>query len=386
MLHAAVDCPAQMLTLGISRGREAIEEIAGEWDQLVAKTEAAVFTSPGWYVAWADAFQPRDRDLSVITARQDGRLIGVLPLSRTRTDARGLYLPLVAPLGYGDYNPPIVDPAAAAVALPQMLELAFAHFGNRGVYWWPNFPCQDPSLNLFYNVLAAHGMSHVQESDTASRLRLDGMDFEAVERSWRPNHRLDIRRRRKRLAEHGPVSLWQPRTLAEAEPILQEFFTAYDERWLSQGYPGKFQDPRERLHYRSMLRRLWGRGLHFSTVRCGSENLSYHFGFFAGGWLQWYKPTHRVQFAAFSPGKIHIAMLVEEACRSQWKGIDFLLGIEPYKVPWSNETVDVVRIHAAFHPWAPSYLWFSRGRPYVKRRFVGQYMRTRAMLQKWRHR
>ena len=77
-------------------------------------------------------------------------------------------------------------------------------------------------------------------------------------------------------------------------------------------------------------------------------------------------------------------MLIEEACRLRWKGIDFLLGGEPWKEYWTNETVDVVRIHAGFHRWAPSYLWFSRGRPYVKRRLAGDYMRVRAALQKWR--
>ena len=119
-------------------------------------------------------------------------------------------------------------------------------------------------------------------------------------------------------------------------------------------------------------------------VRCGSVDVSYHFGFFSGGWLQWYRPSYRSSYGDFSPGKIHIAMLIEEACRSRWKGIDLLLGAEPYKNLFSNETLEVVSIHAGFHRWSPSYFWFTKGKPFARQRFQLAYMRARAWFQKRR--
>jgi CelD/BcsL family acetyltransferase involved in cellulose biosynthesis len=227
-------------------------------------------------------------------------------------------------------------------------------------------------------------MSYVEEEETAPRLRVQGVSFSAVEQGWTAKHRKDVRRSRKRLSEKGPVSLWQPATLAEAEAVLVEFFGVHDEKWLAQGFPGRFQDSAQRLHYQAAMRRLWGRGLHFSTVRCGSMDVSYHFGFLAGGWLQWYRPTYRSDFSDYSPSKIHVALLIEEACRSKWTGIDFLLGTEAYKNRWSNEATKVVSIHAGFHKWAPSYFWFTRGKPFAKRRFQLAHMRASAWLQKRR--
>ncbi|MGA2717066.1 MAG: hypothetical protein ABSG41_28605, partial [Bryobacteraceae bacterium] len=84
----------------------------------------------------------------MITAREGDRLIGVLPLSRTRTDARGMYFRQVAPIARADYQPPVVVPELAAEALPAMLDAAVRHYGRRGVYWWPNVPRTDPSLEL----------------------------------------------------------------------------------------------------------------------------------------------------------------------------------------------------------------------------------------------
>jgi CelD/BcsL family acetyltransferase involved in cellulose biosynthesis len=371
-----------MISVDILEGAGAIEVLTAEWDLLVGDSYTAAFSRPYWYLAWIDAFQPKR--IAIVTARDDNHLIGVIPLARLRTDERGLFFTLVAPFARGDYQPPIVDPKMAPVALPAMLDAACRHFGRRGVYWWPNIPSTDPSLDILRSFFTARGMPYVEEGETAPRLRIQGANFSAVERGWSASHRNDVRRQRKRLSEQGPVSLWQAATLAEAEPVLVEFFRVHDEKWLTQGSPGMFQEPAQRLLFQSAMRRLWDRGLHFSTVRCGSTDVSYHFGFFAGNWLQWYRPAYRSDFSGFSPGKIHVAMLIEEACRLKWNGMDFLLGAESYKDLWSNEAAKVVSIHAGFHQSAPSYFWFTQGKPFAKRRFQLAHMRGKAWLQKRR--
>jgi CelD/BcsL family acetyltransferase involved in cellulose biosynthesis len=372
-----------MVSVHLSKGREAIESIAREWEALVGDSSgAAAFSRPGWFLAALDAFPARR--VVVITARAGDRLIGVLPLARTRTDARGLFLTLVTPPARGDYNAPIVSPEFAPEALPAMLESAFRHFGRHGVYAFPNIPATDPSVDILRSFFSSHRMPWVEERETAPRLRLDSFDFPTVEQTWPASHRKDVRRQRKRLAEQGPVLLWEPETIAEAEPVLEEFFRVHDDKWLKQGFPGMFQDPQQRHLFQAILRRLWKNGAHFSTLRCGSTHISYNFGFFSGGWIQWYRPTYRPEFGGFSPSKIHIAMLIEQACRLEWKGFDFLLGAEGYKTLWCNEEAEVVNIHAGFHRWAPAYFWFSRGKPFVRQRLQLRYLKTIAWFQKRR--
>jgi CelD/BcsL family acetyltransferase involved in cellulose biosynthesis len=371
-----------MIAVQISEGREAIEALAGEWDLLVGDSFTAVFSRPAWYLAWLDAFPLKQ--VAVITAREGDRLVGVLPLARIRTDARGLYFSLVAPLARGDYQPAIVDPDMAPAVLPAMLESAFHHFGTSGVYWFPNIPSTDPSLHVLRSFFSGRGMPYVEERETAPRLRINGDSFSSVEQGWTASHRKDVRRQRKRLAEQGSVSLWQPATLADAESVLDQFFRVHDDKWLALKVPGMFQQPSQRLFFQSVMRRFWGRGFHFSTVRCGSTDVSYHFGFLCGGWLQWYRPSYRPEFGGFSPGKIHVAMLIEEACRAGWQGIDFLLGAEPYKNLWSNESLEVVGLHAGFHKWAPSYFWFTWGKPFARQRLQLTHLRARALIQRWR--
>jgi hypothetical protein len=288
----------------------------------------------------------------------------------------------VAPLARGDYQPPAIAPECIAEVLPALLDAAIRHYGRRGVYWWPNVPKTDPSLELMRDYLRSRRMPWVESTEVAPRFRLDGQDFESVEKGWTLNHRTNVRRRRKRLAaERGPVVLWQPSSIEEAEPVLAEFFRVHDEKWLAQGYPGTFQSSAQQRHFRAILRRLWGKGLHFSTVRCGNVDMSYHVGFFSGNWLQWYRPSYRSEFGNYSPGKVHVAMLIEEACRQKWNGLDFLLGDEAYKYLWANDSLDVVTFHAGFHEWSPSYFWFAHGKPYVKRKMELRYFRAKAWLQ-----
>jgi CelD/BcsL family acetyltransferase involved in cellulose biosynthesis len=372
-----------MISVQILEGRAAVEALADEWEPLAGDTYATAFSHPGWYLAWLDAFPTRR--VAVVTARSGNRLVGVLPLAEVRTDIRGLYFRLFALIAKGDYQPPIIAPEVLTEALPAMLDAGFRHFGNRGVFSWPHLPVTDPSFELLRSFLVSRRMPWKEMSEDCPRFRLDGRNFDAVEKSWTLKHRTDVRRRRKRLAEQGAVSLWTPSSVEEAEPVLTEFFAVHDAKWLAQGYPGMFHEARQQTFYRSALRRLLGRGLlHFSTVRCGDTHISYHFGFLAGGWLQWYRPTYRAEFGIYSPSKIHIAMIIEEACRSGWKGVDFLLGDEPYKFLWTNDLATVVTFHAGFHRWAPSYFWFAEGKPWAKKHLSRAYFDAKTWLQKRR--
>ncbi len=365
----------------VSEGISAIETLAPEWESLIPSAPGAAFSHPYWYLAWNDAFRPQQ--VSAITARDGGRLKGVLPLARVRSDSRGLYFSRVAPFALGDYQPFVVDPATAGTTLPEMLDAAIERYGRRGTYWWPHVPESDPSLEILRSYLKRNGMPWVEEREGAPRLTIEGQTLEAVEQKLSSKLRGDVRRSRKKLAEeHGSLSLWTPASADEGVAALDEFFDVHDSKWLSEGLPGQFRNEVIRTHFKAVMRRLWGRGIHFSTVRAGDVNISYHFGFLSAGWLLWFRPTYRLDFHRHSPSKIHVAMLIEEACRSGWNGIDFLLGEEPYKYRWANGESHIVNIHAGFHEWGPSYFWFSRGKPMARQRFQHLYARIQAMRQK----
>jgi CelD/BcsL family acetyltransferase involved in cellulose biosynthesis len=372
-----------MVSVEVLGGRAGFAKIAGEWEVLAGHTFTSVFQQPAWFEAWLDVYPPSK--VAVVTARDGGRLVGVLPLGKVRNDARGMYLSQVTLFAQSDYQPLLVAPEYLEAVLPQLLDKAFQHFGKRGVYWFPNIPATDPSLEVLRRFLADRGMPYFEQSEVAPRLRLEGRDFETLEKAWKSSHRIDVRRQRKRLAEQqGSMELWEPSSIEEGIPVLREFFKVHDEKWLAQGYPGRFQDPKQQELFLAIWRRLFGKGVHFSTVRCGTLDVSYGFGFSSGGWLEWFRPTYRSEFHNLSPSKIHIALLLEKGCREGWQGMDFLLGEEPYKLAWANEQMTSVSVQAGFSELSPTYFWFSKGKPYVRKKLASDYMKLQAAIQKWK--
>jgi CelD/BcsL family acetyltransferase involved in cellulose biosynthesis len=62
--------------------QDSIEPLVDEWERLAQRTRATPFLWPGWVSAWWGAFGAGR--LQVLTAYEDGRLTGVLPLRRSR--------------------------------------------------------------------------------------------------------------------------------------------------------------------------------------------------------------------------------------------------------------------------------------------------------------
>ncbi len=116
-----------------------------------------------------------------------------------------------------------------------------------------------------------------------------------------------------------------------------------------------------------MLERMWGRGLHFCTLRVGDVSAYYSFGFNSGRWLLLYKPAFRLAYQKWSPGTVFVSLLIEEACRTGLEGIDFLLGRERFKYRWSTEEFSVTSIHASARAWSVPFQWFAHGKPLVLR-------------------
>lgn len=358
------------------------QALAGEWDAAVPQSFAAVFSQSPWYFAWRDAFPAKEA--VVVTARLGDRLVGVLPVAKIRTDARGLYFSEVTNFTGADYQVPVLADGASPEVLPRMLDAAIDHFGREAMYRWANIPDCAGTGEAIAAHLGRRGMEVCERYNVAPRIEIRGRSFKELEASWSANHRTDVRRQRKRLAEKAALTLWQPPDLGSAQSLLEEFFEVHDEKWLAQGHPGRFQDVSQETHFRAIVKRLWGRGLHFSTVRCGPENVSYAIGFFSGGWIQWYRPTYRREYQNYSPGKVHIGLMVEVACREGWQGIDFLGGPEPYKFQWANDQLRTVDYFASARRWSPAYQWFTRGKPYVRNRIGPAYARWKARVQRLR--
>ncbi len=164
------------------------------------------------------------------------------------------------------------------------------------------------------------------------------------EKSLSPNLRTDVRRRKRRVAEMGPVSLlvYGKQDVSDAKKAVEEMFDAHAQQW--QGTPSEtyFESPGIKEFYKELIDRLLPQGLlHFSRLMIDGSVAAWHFGFLHRQSLHWYKPVYSHDHAHLSPGKLILAYLVEQGIEEKWKEIDLGVGNEFYKQAWMNTSCEL---------------------------------------------
>jgi len=372
------------LKIDIYKNQESIYSLGKEWSVLASDNMWPVYSCPEWYLAWWDTFGHKVKKMAIITARVDDKLVGILPICRRQTNRHGLFFHITEPISGGmpDHHCPVVAPGWESQALPVLLEKAFSYFGRTGTFIWPSIPTDNPSVAVIREWVNRNKYLSTEKKGVSPRLTLQ-KDYRSTEALWGKNHRTDVRRQRKRLSEIGKILLWTASTKDEMRDFLPEFFQVHTDKWHSQGFPGKLNYASIQRYYYNMVERLWDKGLHVSALMCNEERISYHFGFLSGGWLLLYTPTYRIKYENFSPSKVHLSYLVEEGIKAGWKGIDFLSGGEPYKYRWSKEELKSISFIIGFKRMSPSYLWFSKGKAFVQRKFGVFYSDLMATVERY---
>ena len=81
--------------------------------------------------------------------------------------------------------------------------------------------------------------------------------------------------------------------------------------------------------------------VHLSVLESDGRAISWHLGFLHKARFYYYIPVFESEMATYSPGKVHLAMLVEEAIKQKLEVFDLMLGAEDYKLKWANGSVDL---------------------------------------------
>jgi len=144
--------------------------------------------------------------------------------------------------------------------------------------------------------------------------------------------RQDVRRQNRRLEALGPVRLrvFKSDETTDAKAILPDF-----EKWLDARWPRSIDGS---TYFSSLIDACLPEGyVHVSCLYCGDRAISAHVGFLHRHHFYYYKPAYDVEYSQYSPGKVHLAALIESLLHQNVQTFDFLRGCEPYKLLWTKE-------------------------------------------------
>lgn len=329
------------------------ESLAREWDELVDRAGETPFVRPGWAAAWWHAFgSGRPQVLSI---RRQGELVAILPLRERRGQVATLtnwHTP--------DFSFLTVDDDAAS-------ELAGALFDSG-----------PRCVTLAFLNPAKAGVSASRDSAEDGRYRilfdtLERPPYVAIEGTWeayvsglKSKLLQDLRRRRRLLEKEGKVWLHVADGSEGLEGLLEEGFRIEASGWKGEQRTAIASRPETRSFYGEIARWAADRGwLRLAFLRLDERPVAFQFAIEDQGIYYFLKGGYDVGYQRFAPGRLLVRDMIEWSFSKRLDRFDFGGAAEPFKLEWTNDFRELVRLRA----FAPSFLgtgrWaaFAYGRP-----------------------
>jgi CelD/BcsL family acetyltransferase involved in cellulose biosynthesis len=307
-----------------------------EWDELLGHSAGgqSIFSTWDWQRLWWQTFGGA-ATLRILTARDEGSLIGIWPLMQ-----EGETLALVGGVEVCDY----LDVIAIAGRERAVLEAGLHHLDQQGATALDLrfLPAASPTLQHLPALAEAFGWVVAQEVDDVCPTVDLSDSWESYLASLGKKDRHELRRKLRRLTEAGQPEF---EVLTGDGGIEQDSADFVRLHRLSRTEKAAFMDEMMEEFFRSIIASFRPRGLlktyflaldgrRVATTLCVEHD--------DGLWV--YNSGFDRDYAAFSVGLALKAFCVEDAIRQGKRKVDFLRGREPYKYDLGARDVPVYRL------------------------------------------
>jgi CelD/BcsL family acetyltransferase involved in cellulose biosynthesis len=307
--------------------------IEAEWADLTSGRRDRVFNSPTWLRTWWAEFGS-DRELVLLAAREDGRLVGVIPLMR---EGDGL-----AFAG----NTKVCDYMDAPCADGRQADLLAALFRSLGEERWDRLSFwalreDAATLAALPAACAVAGYSFTQEpEDVCPGIDLP-RDWEEYMSLLDKKDRHELRRKLRKLPRAGAVDLEILDTPDRIESGLDDFLRMLRE---SRADKADFMTPAMERFFRSIAVALAGEGLaEMLFLRLGGTRAAAVLCFQEDDIVMLYNSGYDPAYAPYSVGLLSKVLALQRAIEQGKSRFDFLRGHERYKYELGAHDVTVYR-------------------------------------------
>jgi CelD/BcsL family acetyltransferase involved in cellulose biosynthesis len=334
-----------------------ITPIEEEWDELADRLDADPFVRPLWVNAWFDAFGENSR--LVVTVRRDGRLVAVLPLHQ-----RGATLSSPTNWHTPRFGLLAEDQERARRLLDWILRngnrqvrIGFLDAASADVRLW-----QDAAEQRRGHVILR----------TVSRspfLTIDG-DWERYWSSASKHRRSELRRRRRRLEECGPVTVQVADGRSDLGALLREGFDIEAAGWKAQAGTAILSQPASRRFYTELARSAAARGwLRLAFLRVAGRAIAFDYSLEHRGVHYLLKQGNDPQWRRYGPGMLLREEMIRRSFALGHRAYEFLGTDEPWKLEWTSTCHERVLFEFFDDTIAGNLGWLANayGRPLARR-------------------
>jgi CelD/BcsL family acetyltransferase involved in cellulose biosynthesis len=311
------------------------EAFQQQWLEWVETAENShVFFHPALCMAWLETYRPLRNMKPIFVIGRTADTTIFLPLVLWHRNWKNAFQKLLIPVGYSDfdYHRPLICSKNGTgyfhlekfyVELLKLIEtfLQFDLFHLNGI--------QSTLANSYV----------FKEKDICPYIDLQQYaKSDEFLSSLSSSVRGDVRRQMRRLTECGEIKFAEYENLPSANLILAEFLQHHSKRW-----PNAYKAPN--FHQNILNHALTCGIAHFSILQINDEMISWHLGFEFMNRYYYYMPAINEKWQRFSPGKIHLNILIERAIERKLSIFDHLRGEESYKAGWSTGISELYELY-----------------------------------------
>lgn len=195
-------------------------------------------------------------------------------------------------------------------------------------------------LNQLNPILNLNGFSVTNTSYSANLPQ----SFEEYDSTLRTKLKSDIKRQVRRLEELGKLSFCYEIEQFNIEKYLNVLFEFKSMQYKRTGVIDSFANDNVRKFYSSLFNDNFSSFKPiFSVLKLDDEPIAIHLGVQFSGRFYYLLPTYNFDYQVYSPGKILLHRIIQEAINTKNVVFDFTVGGEEYKREWCNNELVLQR-------------------------------------------
>jgi CelD/BcsL family acetyltransferase involved in cellulose biosynthesis len=320
--------------------------LAEDWNTLLAESITHIpFLRYEYLSAWWETRgggEWPESELAVVTAHQDGRLVGIAPLFSARNIESQAALLLLGSIEISDYLDIIVRPEDLPGFLAGMLEfIARPATPAWQLLDWHNLPEASPTLPALQAEAKKRGWSFRQDRTYhVPSIPLTG-DFETYLAGIDKKQRHEIRRKMRRAEESGYAIRWY---IVEDESSLEAEVQAFLELMAEDPEKAAFLTPamRNQMHLACRVAFKFG-WLQLAFLEADGQKAAGYLNFDYLNRIWVYNSGISRRFMDLSAGWVLLGRLLQWANENKRSEFDFMRGDEEYKYRFGGVDRFVVR-------------------------------------------
>lgn len=293
--------------------------------------------------------------------RENEKLIGIAPLMLSRKQM-GITLRWLGNIGDPDCDVGGIITNNSEKTIQALANYLYAHKKDWDVFELMEINANSSLTQYFVQSFASLRFKIRQENKQRYYIPLNNGTWEEYLNNLSKNMRHNLKRRMKRLSEMGAISYRQYKGNTLTIETFETIF-ALNEKG---NFPDLYKTEQERNFHKELLNFMkeneWAQ---IEMLYIAERPIAFHYGFLFDNKYEDWRGGIDKDFEALAPGKLLMALSLEQRFKSGVRETDFLRGVYSYKLDWNPNSREFTTLQAYNHTnlkswlayWAVKYIY-----------------------------